>query len=77
MRRVEGHLFDFREVVLGILVQCELADFAERELFVRPHVREVEDVDLLLFPESFGFPGAHGLHLQAPFGEVARLDGVV
>ena len=77
VRRVKGHLLDFREVVFGVLVQCELADFAERELLVRPHVREVEDVDLLLLPEIFGFPGAHGLHLQAPFGEVARLDGVV
>ena len=48
--RVEGYLLDFGEVVLGILIEGELANFAEGELLVWPDVGEVEDVDLLLLP---------------------------
>jgi len=50
MRGVEGYLLYFCEVVFGVLVEGEFADFSEGELFVWPDVGEVEDVDLLLLP---------------------------
>lgn len=72
---VEGCLFDFCEVVLGVLVEFETADFAERELLLRPDVGQVEDVDLLFLPEIFGFFGGHGLERDRPGGELLALDG--
>jgi len=73
---VEGNLLDLGEVVFSILVQCELADFAERELVMGPHVGQVEDVDLLLLPKILSFLGGHGLELDTPFWEVTLLDSV-
>lgn len=72
---VEGCLFDFGEVVLGVLVEFEAADFAERELLLRPDVGQVEDVDILFLPEIFGFFGGHGLKRDRPGGELLALDG--
>lgn len=77
VRGVEGNLFDFGEVVGGVFVERELADLAEGELLVRPDVGEVEDVDLFVFPELFGFLGRHGLDFETPFREFASLNRLV
>lgn len=77
MRGVKRDLFDFGEVVGRVLVQRELADFAEREFGVWPDVCEIEDVDLLCFPEVFGLLCCHGLDLERPLGEIAFLDCLV
>jgi len=74
---VECGLFDFGEVVLGVFVEFETADFAERELLLRPNVGQVEDIDLLVLPEIFSFFGGHGLEGHRPGGELLALDGFV
>jgi hypothetical protein len=75
--RVESDLLDLGKVVLGVLVQEELADLAERELLLGPDVGQVEDVDALLLPQVFGLLGGHGLPADVPAREVLALDGVV
>lgn len=77
MRWVEGYLLDLGEVVLGVLVQGELSDLAERELALGPDVRQVEDVDALVLPDILGLLGRHGLDLDVPAREVALLDRLV
>ena len=42
-----------------------------------PDVCQIENVDLVGFPELFGLLGGHGLDFERPFGEVALLDGLV
>ncbi len=74
---VESNLLDLGEVVLCILIQDKLADLAQGELVVWPNVGEVEDVDLLVLPQIFGFFCGHGLDFEGPFGELAALDGFV
>jgi hypothetical protein len=72
MRHVEttGHtecnLLNLGKVVLGILVQGELADRPEGEVLVGPDVGQVKDVDPLLGPEVLGLLLRHGLHLHGP-----------
>ena len=73
----EGDLFDFGEVVDGVLVEGEFADFGQWELLLWPDVGEVENVDLLGLPQVFGFFGGHRLDGDIPFGELAALDGFV
>lgn len=74
---VEGDLFDFGEVVASVFVQDEFADFAAGKLSLRPDVGEVEDVDVLLFPDFLGFFGGHGLDFDGPSGKVALFDGFI
>lgn len=75
--RVERDLLDFGKVVLRILVQKELPDLTERELALWPHVSQVEDVDLLLFPQVLGFLSGHCLNANIPAWEVALVDSLV
>ena len=75
--RIVCHLLDLGEIVDGILVEDEFSNLTSWELLLRPDVREVEDVDLLLLPKLFGFLGRHGLNLQRPLGAVTVLDGEV
>ena len=77
VRGVERDLLDLGKVVGGILVEGELADGAERVVFVRPDVGEIKDVDALLLPGFLGLLLSHRLDLHGPRGEVAVLDGVV
>lgn len=77
VRRAEGALLDLGEVVFGVLVEEELAVLAQRVLSLRPHVRQVEDVDPLLLPRVLGLLGRHGLHVAVPAGVVAILNSVV
>lgn len=66
MGGIVGSLLDFGEVILGVLVEGEFTDFAEGELLMRPDVCQIEDVDLLLFPEFLGLLGGHGLPFYSP-----------
>ncbi len=43
--RFERGLFDFREIILGIAVEFEFADFMQRIVFVRPHLGQIERID--------------------------------
>jgi len=72
VRGREGRLLDLGEVVLGVLVEDEFADGSERELLVRPDFGEIENV----VAEFLGLLRGHGLDVDSPRGEVARLDGV-
>jgi len=72
VRRREGGLFDFCEIVLWVLVENELANGAERELFVGPDLGEIEDVPA----EVLSLLRCHGLDVDRPGGVVARFDGV-
>jgi hypothetical protein len=74
---VEGDLLDFGEVVLCILVKDEFAYFTAWELFLGPHVGQVEDVDFLLLPKLFGFFWSHGLDFDGPLRIVTLLNGLV
>jgi len=75
--RVECDLLDLGKVVLGVLIEEELSNLAQRELLVRPDVSQVEDVDPLLLPQVLSLLGSHGLEADVPAREVASLDGVV
>ena len=44
MRRRESRLLDLGEVVLGVLIENDLPELAEREVLVRPDFGEVKDV---------------------------------
>ena len=75
MRGGESHLLDLGEVVLCVFVQDQLAYFPQGELFLRPHVRQVEDVYALFFPRLLCFLRGHGLYGHRPGGVVACFDG--
>ena len=77
MRWVESNLLDLGKVVLGVLVEDELANFAERELLLGPDVGQVEDVDFLLLPQILGLLGGHDLGFEGPLREVTFLDGLI
>ena len=66
MRWVIGSLFDLGEIIDSIGVESELSDLANGELFMRPDVSHIEDVDLLLLPEILGFFGRHCLETNGP-----------
>ena len=51
---------------LGVLVQGELADRAQRVIAVRPDVREVKHVDSLLLPCLDRLVLGHDLNLERP-----------
>lgn len=74
---VESNLLNLGKVVDGVLIEGELAHLRERKLLLGPHVREVEDVDLLLLPQLLGLSGCHSLDFDAPLGEITALDGLV
>ena len=66
VRWVECNLLNLREVILCVLIQGEFANLTKRELLMRPNVRQVENIDLLLLPELLGLLGGHGLELDRP-----------
>ena len=70
--RLERRLLHFRKIIFRIAVQFQLADFDERIVLVRPHLRQIERVDVIGLRVLF----RHDLHAHPPFGEVTLLDGV-
>lgn len=70
MRGRERCLLDFREVVLRVFVQDQLANRAEREVFVRPHLRQVENV----VPEALCLLWRHRLNIDRPAWEFTSFD---
>lgn len=77
MGGIECYLFDFGEVILGVLVELEKTDFAEGELLLGPDVGQIKDINFLVLPEIFGFFGGHGLEGDGPGGVFLALDGFV
>jgi hypothetical protein len=77
MSWVECDLLNLGEVVLGVLVQGELSDLAERELVLRPDVCQVKDVDTLVLPNLLSLLSRHGLDLDVPAWEVTLLNGLI
>jgi len=70
VRRREGDLLDFGEVVLDVFVEGELSDGSERELLLRPGLGQVEDV----VTELLGLLGSHDLDVEGPRRELSLLD---
>ncbi|CFP67595.1 Uncharacterised protein [Bordetella pertussis] len=68
--RRERGLFDFGEIVLGVLVQFQHAHFDQGVVGMRPHLGQVERVDVIGGGLGFG----HYLHLERPARELALLD---
>ena len=61
-------LLHLGEVVLGIAVQHQFADFDQRIVRVRPDLGQVEGIEVI----GLGFVLRHDLHAHPPLGEVAR-----
>lgn len=72
MRGGESGLFDLCEVVLGILVERELAETAEGHFALRPDFGQVEDVPA----EFLSLFGTEDLHVAGPRGVLSLLDCV-
>lgn len=72
VRGGESSLFDFGKVVLGVLVESEPAEAAQRHLGLRPDLGQVEDVPA----ELLGLLRAQGLHVAGPRGVLTPLDGL-
>lgn len=68
----EGGLLDLGKVVLGVLVEGELAKLAQRHLALRPDLGQVKDVPL----ELLGLLRGQGLDVDGPAGVLAALDGL-
>jgi len=72
VRRREGDLLDLGEVVLDVLVERELADWAQWDLSVGPDLGQVEDIPA----ELLGLLGGEDLDVDGPGGVFALLDGL-
>lgn len=72
MRWRECHLFDLGEVVLGILIENQLAYRSERVLLVWPNLGQIEDRVL----ELLGLFDRHRLDVKCPGGVLAALDSL-
>ena len=72
VRGGEGDLFDLGKVVLAVAIEGESAEAPERDLFLWPHFREVEDVPA----EFLGLLGGKHLQIAGPAGVLAVLYGV-
>jgi len=70
--RFKRGLLDFREIIFRIAVQLQLADLMQRVVLVRPHLRQVERVDVIGLRLFF----RHDLNAHAPLGEVPFRDGM-
>ena len=70
--RGKGGLLHMGEVVVRVLVELQHAHRDQRVVAVRPHLGEVERVDVV----SLGFGLRHHLHIDLPAREVAPLDGI-
>ena len=69
---IECRLLYFSEEILGVAVELEYADIAQRKIFVIPHFCEVKRIDMVVA----GFILCHQLHLQFPSGEISAFDRV-
>jgi hypothetical protein len=65
------------KVVLGVLVERHLSDGPQRELLLRPRVRQVEHVDALFLEELLRLFLVHRLDLHRPAGVFLPGDGFV
>lgn len=72
MRRRKGNLFNLGEVVLGILVESELAKLPEGHVFLRPDLGQVKNVPA----ELLGFLRCKHLNIDGPAGILSLLDGL-
>ena len=70
--RRKGGLLNVGKVVARVRVDGQLAEWAQREVGVRPHLGHVKDVDAV----ALGLGGVHELHENVPLREVALLDRV-
>ena len=70
--RGERRLLHVGEVVVRVLVELQHAHRDQRIVAVRPHLGEVERVDLV----ALGVGLRHHLHIDLPAREVAPLDGI-
>ena len=68
----EGGLLGLSMVVLGVLVEDELADLLERVVAVRPNLGHIVDVESVFV----GVRDRHDLGVPGPRGVLALLDGV-
>ena len=70
IQRIEGGLLDFGAIVFRVAVQFQDTYIHQREVSVRPYLRQIEGVDVIvvcLFD-------CHQLDLELPFREIAFLD---
>lgn len=72
VRRREGGLFNFREVVMWVFVEGEAAEATQGHVFLRPDFRQVEDVPAGLLC----LLRAQDLHIAGPGGALTALDRV-
>ena len=72
VRGRESRLLDLGEVVLGVLVEGELAEATQGHLSLGPDLGQVEDVPA----ELLSLLRAQGLDVDGPRGVLAALDGV-
>lgn len=70
VRRCESDLLDLGKVVFGVLVEHDLADWAERELVMRPDLGQVKHG----VTEVLGLLLAHDLHGHGPAGVLALFN---
>jgi hypothetical protein len=49
MSRSESALLNFSEVVLGVSIEVNLADWNQRIISVRDYLGDIEDVELIVF----------------------------
>lgn len=68
----ECRLFNVLEVVLGVAIEDELADFDSRVVGMRPYLGDVEDVPFVFVAICL----RHDLHLKGPADGVALGDMV-
>ena len=68
----ESRLLDLGEVVLGVLVEGELAETTQGHLGLGPDLGQIEDVPA----ELLSLLRAQGLNVDGPGGVFAALDGV-
>ena len=70
VRGRESRLFDFGEVIDGVLVKGHFTESAEWDFALGPDFGQIKDVPA----EFLGLFRCQDLHVTSPRGEVARLD---
>lgn len=72
VRRRKGNLFNFRKIVLRILVEGEFAKLPEGHVLLWPDLGQVKDVPA----ELLCFLRCKHLDVDGPAGEISLLDGL-
>lgn len=72
MARGEGHLLDFREVVLWVSVEDKSTKRPQWHVFLRPDLGQIEDIPT----ETLRLFWAEDLEIAGPAWIIAVLDGV-